>query len=129
MFRTLWLKVLQLVGLRVKTYEIKPSATFNPFGAYSATGVRRGSRWPWIKWMLVTFSFALLILFVLQPLTVAGTWVGMGLESISCVIAMYRFVNWADPKCAVCGYRTLHTGDCSYADWFRRRYAQGMYEL
>lgn len=131
MFHLAWLKLLQLVGIAPKTHLMTRSGMFNPFGHYSATGVKRGSRWVWFRWILLGTMFGLLFFACLQQ----------GMPELEIICAVFEFIGfsigassyqeWAQPACTECGERgrVLHSPDCSYDAWFRHGEKHGMWEL
>jgi hypothetical protein len=128
MFHLAWLRMQQFLGLKAKLHTVKRSGTFNPFGRYSKTGVKRGSRRTWLCWLLVSCILALMSWSASFRI---GLWAfsGVVLFSLSWTWCLNRYLIWACPACKTCGQWALHAKTCSYDARFRRWEAMGLSQL
>lgn len=117
-------KIKQLIGLAPKTTLIKRHSFFNPFGPYSSTGVRRGSRQDWIVRLLVNAALTY-FWFLVYP----DHWIGWLIGALGVAWVGYSYWCWAAPKCNKCGERYTHQGGCEYDEFFRKYEARGWYAL
>jgi len=130
MFQLAWLKLLQTFGLAPKLHKMKRSGTFNPFGHYSAIGVKRGSRWVWGRWFLLGILFALLAVGSWQTGMDDMGYVCAAFEGISFIISAGAYRNWADPPCPACGLCVAgHMKSCSWNQLFRHYETEGWHSL
>lgn len=112
-----------------KMYRMKRRATLNPFGSFSSTGVRRGSRVEWTTAFLsLLLSFSLFVLFLHLSLWVVSIITFVAAMAFAGWFSAAYYV-WSCPHCEECDCRTTHLADCAYDARFRRYETMGMWLL